>query len=98
MFELDPLEDILAGDLSESLVRRAAVVIDQNVGVRTGGDEFRARRRLVEIAQDFTNFNARRLAAVRARSVQGLLVAAVEHDRASGFRQRPRAGAAQAFA
>ena len=67
----DPLEDILALDLVERLVRRAAVVVDQNVGVRAGGDQLRARRRIVQIAGDFTDRNARRLAAVRARSARG---------------------------
>src|ERR1700734_792118 len=59
---LDALEDILAADFREILMRRAAVVIDENIRVRAGGDQLCPCRWMVEIAGDFADLNARRLA------------------------------------
>ena len=59
MFELDAREDVVAADLVELLAGRAAVVVNQNVGVGAGGDQLRAGRRIVEVAKDFANLDAR---------------------------------------
>ena len=61
-------QDVLAGDRAERLERRAAVVVDEDIGVGAGGDQRCARRRIVEIA--------RRPRERRRRSVRGLSLAA----------------------
>src|ERR1700722_6366536 len=95
---LDALEDILAVDLAETLIWRPTVVVDQNVGVRADGDQFRTRRGMVEIAMDLANLDFRRLPQFVCRPIKGLFVPSVEHDQASSFRQRLGARATQAFA
>ena len=88
MFNSTPGQNVLARDRAERLEGRAAVVVDQDVGLRRGGEESRAGRRIVEIARRLANRHAEPVANVARGRRESLRVAAVEHEFAPSLRQR----------
>jgi len=95
---LDTGQDVVPGDRFEGLEGRAAVVIDQDVGVRAGCDQRRPRGRIIEIASNLTNADAGRLANFARRSCELYGIAPVDEDFSPGLSERERTGAAQSFA
>ena len=63
----DAGEDVLAREGVEGPGGRAAIVVDENVGLRACGEQRRARRRIVEVARDFVHGGARDRAQFAAR-------------------------------
>jgi len=92
---LEPGEDHLARQIGECGRRRPAVVVDENVGLETGGEERVADGRIVQVAGDGDHLGAGRDADFLRRFRQPRRVAAVDRHHATRLGQRVRAGLAE---
>ena len=77
---------------------RSAVVVDQNIGGRAGGQKFLLTRRLGYVADDLGHAHAEPVADFLRRLGQCPGIPAVDDEIAAGLRQCERATAAEASA
>ena len=91
----DAVEHLLAGQLAEIAHRRAGIVVDQDVGLRAGGEQRLLAFGSRDIGDDRDDLGAGTLREFGGSGLQLLGVAPVDHHLAAGFRQCARAGLAE---
>ena len=89
----DAVDHLLARELAEIAERRPGIVVDQDVGLRAGGEQRRLAFRRRDVGRDGGDLGAGRLAQLGRNGFEPLAIAAVDDHLAAGFRQRLRAGA-----
>ena len=90
----DAVDHLLPVELAEIAKRRPGIVVDQNVRLRTGGEQSLLAFGRGNVADDRDDLGAGRLQRGRGRG-KVFLVAAVDHDLAAGLGQRLGAGQAK---
>ena len=91
----DAVDHLLPVELAEIAERRAGIVIDQNIGLRAGGEQRLLAFRRGDIGHHRRDLGAGRLAQFLGGGGEAILVEAVDHDLAAGLGQAVGAGAAE---
>src|SRR5437773_1228434 len=95
---VDRLDPVVAGPLAEVAGRRAAGVVDANVGLRTGGEHLLAAGVGRDVDGDSRHLDAGLLADFLSRRLELGLGARVDHEIDAFLRQRHGATLAQSLA
>ena len=94
----DAGDDLLAVEFAEAATRRAAVVVDEDVRLRAGGEERGLPLRRAHIGGDGVNRDLETTGDLLSGAVQRGAVASIDDDVAAGLGERKRAPASETAA
>src|SRR5262249_56030246 len=89
--------ECVGGEVEERREWGAGVVVDDDVGLRTGCEQRLLPFRCADVGRDRDHLCGGRLPDVGCGRLGCLATAAVDYDIAPGLRKTPRAGTAQPF-